>query len=511
MAAAPFQPRRRRVVHRRRGNALSFSLVAIVVVAGLAFGGWWLFGRGGSDEGPKLITTTVSKGPYDFVVTEQGTVESASNIELKCEVKSRGGGERGGGITIINVIAEGTLAGPGDVLVELDSSALEQEKVTQLIQVTGQRALVIQAENKLAAAQIARQEYEKGTFVQEEKLLIADAYVAEQTLRTAETGLDQAQRLFSRTIITAKQVESAQFAVEDAKNRLAAAQSKLENLRQYTREKMLKTFDSDIATATADLAAQQSKLSLEESKLKEIENQIAKCTIRAPATGVVVYANKYDLDGGNVQVDFVVMPGATVRERQTIIRLPNSNEMQVRATVNEARVTLVRPGMPVTIRVDALKDELIHGEVTKVNPYADPSGWSSGNIKKYATYIKVFDPPPDLRSGMNAEVRIHIERAPDALQVPVQVLAQHKGRFFSLVRSGERYETREVQIQSTNDKVATIEQGLVPGDVVVMNPRRAGGLLVLPDLPDLNPVKIAGNPRRGEKGKAGSRPEPAGE
>ena len=60
-----------------------------------------------------------------------------------------------------------------------------------------------------------------------------------------------------------------------------------------------------------------------------------------------------------------------VRERQVIIRLPNADDMQVKATVNEARVTLVRPGLPVSIRVDALKDEVLEGEVTKVNQYAE--------------------------------------------------------------------------------------------------------------------------------------------
>jgi hypothetical protein len=146
-------------------------------------------------------------------------------------------------------------------------------------------------------------------------------------------------------------------------------------------------------------------------------------------------------------------------------------------------VTLVKPGMPVTIRVDALKEHLIQGEVTKVNAYADPTTWSSGNIKRYATFIKVHDPPIGLRSGMNAEVRIHIQQSDDALQVPVQALAQHQGRYFSLVKAGERFETREVTIGSTNDKVATIAGGLKEGDVVVLNPRRAGNLLELPNLP----------------------------
>jgi hypothetical protein len=174
-----------------------------------------------------------------------------------------------------------------------------------------------------------------------------------------------------------------------------------------------------------------------------------------------------------------------------IVRLPNANDMQIKATVNEARVTLVRPGLPVTIRVDALKDEILQGEVIKVNQYAEPSSFSSGNIKRYATYVKILNPPPGLRVGMNAEVRIHVERKQDALQVPVQALAEHKGRFFSLVRNGNKFETREVNISSTNDKVATIDAGLKEGDVVVMNPRAAGGMLVLPNLPDPAPAQIA--------------------
>ena len=59
----------------------------------------------------------------------------------------------------------------------------------------------------------------------------------------------------------------------------------------------------------------------------------------------------------------------------------------------------------------------------------------------------------------------------------MQALAELKGHFFTLVKNGEKYETREVKIGSTNDKVATIESGLKEGDEVVMNPRSAGSLL----------------------------------
>src|SRR4051812_38901842 len=86
---------------RRAGNTFTFVLGSVGVVAVLSLFGWWTFGGVSGDETPEFLTTEVSRGSYDFVVIEQGTVESATNTELRCQVRSRGGGggggERGGG------------------------------------------------------------------------------------------------------------------------------------------------------------------------------------------------------------------------------------------------------------------------------------------------------------------------------------------------------------------------------------------------------------------------------
>src|SRR5436309_886536 len=75
---------RREVI--RRGNTLPFILISSAIVAVLALGGWWMFGGAAAEETPEFLTTAVSHGPYDFVVIEQGTVESATNVELRCQV-----------------------------------------------------------------------------------------------------------------------------------------------------------------------------------------------------------------------------------------------------------------------------------------------------------------------------------------------------------------------------------------------------------------------------------------
>jgi HlyD family secretion protein len=483
----------------RRGNTFTFVAGSVGVVAVLSLLGWWMFGGRGSEESSDLLTTEVAHGPYDYVVIEQGTVESATNTELRCQVRSRGGGGGGGGpggggslggssTAIMDVVPEGTIVKEGDVVVELDSSSLMLEENSQKILVSNRESLLAQAQNALKAAQIGRTEYLEGLYVSQEKLVLTELFLAEQAYSTAEQGLKSAKSLFEKNIITGLQLQAAEVALQNAENGRDNARTKLNTLRNLTKQKELTVLEANIASAQASVKAQEASLQLEQDKLKDIQDQIAKCTIKATAPGQVVYANETDMFRSSSSSQFVVTAGAMVRERQVIIRLPNADDMQVKATVNEARVTLIRPGLPVSIRVDALKDEMLEGEVTKVNQYAEASSFSSGNIKRYSTIIKIKNPPPDLRVGMNAEVRIHVERKADALQVPVQALAELKGHYFTLVKNGENYETREIKIGSTNDKVATIDSGLKNGDEVVMNPRAAGTLLKLPNLPDATPA-----------------------
>ena len=160
------------------------------------------------DETPEFLTTEVSRGAYDFVVIEQGTVESATNTELRCQVRSRGGGggggDRGSGgggggssTTILDVVPEGTMVKEGDVVVELDSSSLVLEENSQKIQVSTRESQLAQAENSLKAAKIGRTEYLEGLFLSQQKLIMADLYIAEQQSRTADT-VDYPAHLFGR-------------------------------------------------------------------------------------------------------------------------------------------------------------------------------------------------------------------------------------------------------------------------------------------------------------------------
>ena len=149
----------------------------------------------------------------------------------------------------------------------------------------------------------------------------------------------------------------------------------------------------------------------------------------------MVYANISSSRGGSSE--FVVEPGAMVREQQAIMRLPDASFMQVKAKVNESRVTLVKPGMPVVIKCEALEDDTLAGEVTKVNPYAEPTSYFGSSIKVYSTYIRIIDPPADIRTGLTAQVQIQVDRREDVLQIPMQAVIEHGGKTYCLVHGKE--------------------------------------------------------------------------
>ena len=490
-------------------------LVVCLILAGIA--GWVgyssFFSDAASVASEDLITRVASRGPFDHIVLEQGEIESSSNEVVICEVESRGSG----GVTILWVIDEGARVKKGDKLVELDSSELELREKEQKIQVITAESALATAKALLEQAKISKQEYLEGTFKTEEKTIMSEKAVAEQELRKAKLAIQSSERLVAKGLVKSLQLEADRFAVANAQNQLDVAERKLQVLQNLTRAKMLVQYDSDIESAEASLSAARSELMEESGELEEILDQIEKCVIYSPSDGVVVHANRYSSRGGSAE--FVVEAGATVRERQEIIKLPDPSLMQVNCKINESRVTLIREGMPAKIFVDAIPDLKLVGRVKKVNRYAEPGSWFSSSTKEYATLVEIIDPPDNIRTGMTSEVQIFVEQLPDALQIPIQGLYEHGSQLYSLVQRGpEAFETVEVKMGATNDSRATIESGLKEGDRIVLNLREHLSLMDLPELAQEDnsamrelsqEVKVpsgaaVGEPRRG--GPEGGRP-----
>ena len=222
---------------RRRGFSVRGILIALAVLGGVGGVVYFTFPKlsiSSQDTGPMMHV--VALGDFAHDITERGNVESASNVDIRCEVESRGSQ----GTMILELIDEGTYVKPGDVLCKLDSSSLEQEKVQQQIICNSAEAQMVTSRNNFEAAEIAKREYMEGTFYQEEQTIQSEIFIAEEMLRKAQEYLGYSVRLSARGYVTPQQLEGDRFAVEKARTELATGKTKLRVLQEYTRPKTLK-------------------------------------------------------------------------------------------------------------------------------------------------------------------------------------------------------------------------------------------------------------------------------
>lgn len=416
------------------------------------------------DDGP--LIQEVIQGPFVYRVTETGKTSSSKNVEVRCEVKARGTP----GTPIVEIVPEGTLVKTGDILVKLDSTAFEKNLVEQQMAVSKSDAALIKATNEYETAVIALAEYTHGTFYQEEKTIENEITVANENYSRAQQHLAYSKNLAKKGYVTSLQLQADEFAVQKADDDRKIAESKLNVLRKFTKEKNVSEFTAKVKTAKASLDSSQSSHELEGRKLEDIQTQIDKCTLRAPSPGQVVHANIQRRHGTTT----IIEQGLLVRENQAIIRLPDSSQMQVTATINESRINLVHSGMHVKVRVDAIPDLVLDGEVTVVNEYPEPGHWSKKNVNAYGTTIRILGTYSGLRPGMSAEVDIEVARRDDAIQVPVTAVLEHGGEHYCFMRQGDGWDPvpRKLKLGPSNDLMVVAEEGLAKGDIVAANPRR---------------------------------------
>jgi HlyD family secretion protein len=539
------------------------TLLSLLVVA-LGAGVTWKLKQGGKgNELANLIVETVKRAALEISITERGSLESAANMTLVCQVE----GDAGTGI--LKIVDEGTRAVKDQVLVELDSSRLRdlataQEIVKEQaeaamktaeknveIQKTQNETDISNAKLKWDLAVLDLEKYELGDYIQETNTINGEIRLAQEDLTRYEEKFNFTKRLIEKGYATQTELEADRIAKEKAKIAVAVANEKLKVLQEYTRRRQMeekkankREFEREwervklraqasLTQYEADFRAKTLTFKVEKEKHEKLLRQIELCIIKAPRDGLVVYANtRTGGRGGGTEP--LIFEGAKVKERQAIINLPDIANMQVNARVHESKIDMVREGLPATVRVDAQPGEVFHGEVSMVSLVPMSGNWPNINLKEYVTFIKVTDEASKviaLKPGLTAEVEILIDRIESTLQAPITAFVERGGRHFAWIVANEKLVRREVKIGKSNELATQVledeslyarDQGLKEGEQVVLNPRT-----VLPkevalleeeippvaeanafkqsDLPGKTPDRARGGRRGGPEGESGRR------
>ncbi|NQT13617.1 MAG: HlyD family efflux transporter periplasmic adaptor subunit [Planctomycetes bacterium] len=488
MHGSPSMPRATARGRRLGGAAPGGWIMAVPVLLLLLLAIAWRllpkYSWSSEDTGPMMHQ--VERGEFVHEITARGNVESANNVEIKCEIPNHWDGRQWAGTMILWVIPEGTDVEPApdwepdpdnpdedapDLLVKLDASLLETQKGEQQISCNKKKAEVILAKKNLESARSWLREYVEGVYQREKQRIGNWNVTARKEYGRAQEYLDDGKALLAQGFIVEREVQKDRFAAARARKEWEAAYTGLRVLEDYTKPKFVKDRLSDIAISIAAVEAVEQVHQMAMDKLALIEEQIEKCTIRAPAAGQVVYANEQK----HREKQIVIEAGIVVHEHQILIRLPDPTTMQIKAKIKEAAIATIQEGMPASIRLDAHKDLELAGTVQKVNEYPEPSSWHGTSDKEYETTIGISGLPTDeagervdLRPGMTAEVKIRVKTLPDVIRVPVEAVLEHRGKHYCVQQDGEKFRLRRVTLGASNDETVVILKGLEAAEQIVM-------------------------------------------
>ena len=228
---------------------------------------WWL----GVDEDtsenevqPLFETVKVAEFKLEFI--EPGEIESAENVEIISEVRSRSTA----GVSILEIVPEGSVVKKGDFLVRLDDATLQKDLLRQRISVHQAKATLVKATADVEAAKLALEEYLSGSFRESEEQLESAEFVAKENLRRAQEYLVYSKKLAAKGYVSEAQLEADQFAVEKAGKELDLSQTKLEVLRTHSRMAKVNELNASIMTAEARLQSAENSYQLEKTQEVEI-------------------------------------------------------------------------------------------------------------------------------------------------------------------------------------------------------------------------------------------------
>jgi HlyD family secretion protein len=333
----------------------------------------------------------------------------------------------------------------------------------------------------------------EGEALQMIRMLDSDISLATEEKRRAEVKLKWTRQLLEKGYVSRDEEEADRIALERRKIELDRARTARSQYVVYDFRKQVEQLLSNLVEAetqlartrkraeaseqskSADVRARREQEQLKTARFQKLESQIAAARIYATQPGLVVYASsqrRRRWRGGDA-----IQEGASISERQPIIKIPDLTSLGVKVSVHESVVEKVKEGQAVTVVVDAFPDRSLPGVVHKVARLPDPpDSWLNPDLKVYSTEIRLEEIPEGLRPGLSAKVDILVADLGEVLAVPVQAIAGTADRPTVEVLTPDGLEVRPIQLGLTNDVMAEIQGGLEVGEQVVLAPKRERGL-----------------------------------
>lgn len=196
---------------------------------------------------------------------------------------------------------------------------------------------------------------------------------------------------------------------------------------------------------------------IQQQELKDKKAKLNTAVYHAPATGIFLYDSSTERP-------------QTVTDNQYIGKIVDLNKLEFIASVGEQDIFKIKQGMKVNVKMTAMKDLILSGEVTEVSKFAtNTTGQNSaGQVPQFDVVISL-QPDEHLIGGLSLSGDIETSRRENAVVVSSMAVIHEGEQSFVMLDNGDGvYERQEIKIGlETSDKTEVLS-GLKAGDTVVL-------------------------------------------
>lgn len=232
--------------------------------------------------------------------------------------------------------------------------------------------------------------------------------------------------------------------------------------RDFITQEELELAEREYERARIQVQMATERVALLETGRVRIANRNIEGVIRSPIDGFVLETR--------VESGDPVVPLSAFQEGTVLITMAEMSNLIFRGTVDEIDVGKLREGMPAEIKVGALPDSKVSGEVSSISLKAR----TEDNATVFPIEVELTDPGDAvLRAGYSANVDVIIDRRDEVLVIPERLVRFEDGASrVTVLRADGTTEERVVETGLSDALSVEVVSGLEEGELVVEPPPR---------------------------------------
>lgn len=254
--------------------------------------------------------------------------------------------------------------------------------------------------------------------------------------------------------------EQAQADLDIANAQLTQAQRTYDRREQLFQSNLISEEERD--QIVLNLAVAKGKVVQAKTALERAKERLSEAVVRAPIDGVVL--QKYVEKGQIIASGINNVGGGT-----PIIDIADMASVYIEAGIDEVDIGKIQVGQTASVVADAFPNLRFHGKIVRI----DPEATVEQNVTLFNVIIEVENTAGKLKSGMNTNIEITIQKQDNVLLAPTVALQTQQGsrsqdpnERMVLLKEGDSFVPHKITIGASNFKQVIVTTGLDEGNIL---------------------------------------------